>query len=103
MAPRCAFTCYKIVFTIKACYLAGGPQSVIILPSRSGSNCDISSRTISEPLWNSDVGRGRVKFAVKERPINKLIYEYLHSWAGFRTVFHSDYIVYNFEAMIAQR
>lgn len=44
-------------------YLAGGPHSVTVFPSKSGSSSEISSLTMSDPLWNSDVGRGRDKLA----------------------------------------
>lgn len=48
-------------------YLAGGPQSVLVVLSISGSSSEMSSLTMSEPLWYSEVGRGRVRFAGNKR------------------------------------
>lgn len=47
----------------KVRYLAGGPHSATGLPSRSGSRSETSSLTMSDPLWNPDVGRGLDRFA----------------------------------------
>lgn len=54
---------------------------MIVFPSISGSRSEISSLTMSEPLWNPDVGRGLDRFAVTSQ-----FYIWIHFFTQSRSI-----------------